>query len=108
MTYRLNRKSTLGLITIITTLTLTGCGSSSKESQLTWLKLWDAQYESKVKMIGVCYQQAGIASSTKQISTIQNEIVNECELTYITEVAEKDGISMDRELIKNNIIQLKF
>lgn len=108
MTYRLNRKTTLGLITIITALTLTGCGSSSKESQLTWLNLWDAQYESKAKMINVCYQQAGITRRTKKISTIQNDIVNECELTYITEMAKKDGISMDRELIKNNIFQLKF
>jgi hypothetical protein len=38
----------------------------------------------------------------------QNAMANECELNYITAAAAKDGITLDKEIIENSILKLKF
>jgi len=101
----LTNKIKLTLMAVAVTLTLTGCGSSTQEEQLTWLNGWDNQYEAKMRMMSVCYKEAGIHKGTKRISTSQNEIVNKCEFAYITEQADNDGITLDMELLKNNVVQ---
>jgi len=108
MRYRIRQQVKLALITIITTLMLTGCGASSDEEQSTWLALWNARYESKIKMLNACFKEAGISLQAKQMSPEQNAMANECELNYITAAAAKDGITLDREMIENSILQLKF
>lgn len=108
MLYHLNKKAKLSLVAMITTLTLTGCGSSSEENQLVWLHLWDVRYESKMEMISVCHQQAGITQNTKRISRSQNDMLNECELSYIAKIAVKDGVILERRMIENNILQVQF
>jgi ribosome modulation factor len=97
-----------GLVVMMTAIILTGCGSSSEEEQSTWLEGWNARYESKIKMLNACFKEAGISLKEKQMSPEQHNMTNECELNYITAAAEKDGITLDRELIENSILQLKF
>jgi Tfp pilus assembly protein PilP len=104
----IKQKVKLSLIAVITTLMLAGCGSSSKEEQSNWLELWNARYESKIKMLNACFKEAGISLQAKQMTPEQNAMANECELNYITAAAAKDGITLDKEIIENSILQLKF
>ena len=108
MRNRIRQQVKLTLIAVITTLMLTGCGASSDEEQSSWLELWNARYESKIKMLNACFKEAGISLQAKQMSPEQNAMANECELNYITAAAAKDGITLDREMIENSILQLKF
>jgi hypothetical protein len=97
-----------GVVFGLSALVLVGCGGSSEEEQMTWLNEWNSSgnYKAKLKVLRVCFENVGIRSMTQEMSDSQNEAVNECELDYITDLAEKDDISLDRELLANNIIQL--
>lgn len=108
MKKRLNKNIKAGLMMVIAATALTGCGSSSEEEQLTWIATWDSMnnYEEKIKMLNVCFKEAGVKSMTKEMSNKQQKIVNECELSYITDKAEDDGVSLDRETLAANILQL--
>lgn len=86
-------------------LTLSGCGSSTQEQQLAWLNTWEGQYEGKMKMLNVCYKEAGVHKGTKRISKSQKKVIHECEFAYITEQADNDGISLDMETLENNVMQ---
>lgn len=101
-----NKKTKLALIAGVVALTLTGCGSSSQEEQLTWIANWKHNTEERMKMLNVCAKEAGIRKIFQSTSKQQNEIFNACEISYMTDVAEEDGISLESETIKNNIIQL--
>jgi hypothetical protein len=98
----------MGLIIAIVTTALTGCGSSTEEEQLTWLTTWNSMnnYDEKIKMLNVCFKEAGVKNMMKSMSKNQQKIVNECELSYITDKADDDGISLDREILAANILQL--
>ncbi len=102
----INKKIKLALITAVVAMTLTGCGSSSQEDQLNWIVKWKNNYEQNMKMLSVCFKEAGVRSMTQQLSKQQNKVINECEISYITEAAEDEGVSLDSETIQNNIIQL--
>lgn len=108
MQYHFNKYVKLGLLSAIITLMLTGCGASSKEEQSTWLELWNARYESKVKMLDACFKEAGVPLDAKQITSEQNSMSSECELNYITAAAKKDGITLDKKMIEDSIYQLRF
>ncbi len=103
----LNKKIKVGLMVGVVATALAGCGSSTQEEQIAWLNSWNSfdKHEEKLKMLSVCFKEAGVKSMTQQISKQQNEVVNECELSYISEMADKDGISLDRQTLKNNITQ---
>ncbi|WP_166371813.1 hypothetical protein [Psychromonas sp. SA13A] len=101
----LNNKCKLILSTGFVALMLTGCGSSTQEEQLTWLSGWDSQYEAKIEMVNVCYKEAGVHKGTKRISKSQQEVINKCEFAYITEQADNDGVSLELETLKNNVMQ---
>jgi hypothetical protein len=101
----LNNNIKLTLTAGVMALTLTGCGSSTQEEQLAWLSGWDGQYEAKMQMLNVCYKEAGVYKGTKRISKIQKQVIHECEFTYITEQADNDGISLEMETLKNNVMQ---
>ena len=103
----LKRKIKLALMTaIVTGAFLTGCGTSSQQEQFSWLAKWDISYDAKMRMFDDCFEQAGVNSIGEMMSVEQNEMVNECEVSYITAAAENEGISLDRATIENNIVQL--
>lgn len=85
-------------------LTLTGCGSSSQEEQHAWLSGWNNQYEAKMQMMNVCFKKTGV-NLNKRMSKQQEEDLHKCELAYMTEQADKDGVSLDMEFLKNNVMQ---
>ncbi|PKH57297.1 hypothetical protein CXF83_02750 [Shewanella sp. Choline-02u-19] len=93
-----------GLAAII----LVGCGSSAEEDQLAWIQDWNSSgdFQQKMKMMNTCFKEAGVRSLTKSMTSEQSDIVNACELSYIIERAEDDDISLDRELLAANILQL--
>jgi hypothetical protein len=105
MKKHLNNNIKLTIFAGFVALTLTGCGSSTQEEQLTWLSGWDDQYEAKMQMLNVCYKDAGVHRGTKRISKSQKEVIHECEFTYITEQADNDGVSLEMETLKNNVMQ---
>ncbi|MGX9463006.1 hypothetical protein ACWXWU_17475 [Shewanella sp. A14] len=97
-----------GVILGLSSLMLVGCGSSSEDEQLAWIQNWNTSinYKVKMKMLNTCFNVAGVKSKTKQMTDSQIEMLNECELDYIIELAEKDDIGLDRELLANHILQL--
>ena len=105
MKKRLNKNIKVALIMATLATALTGCGSSSEEEQLTWLTTWNDNYERKIKMLNVCFKKASVKMN-KNMSKKQQAIVNECKFSYITEKADDDGVSLDREILQANILQL--
>ncbi|WP_350433340.1 hypothetical protein ABIS04_09615 [Shewanella sp. H8] len=97
-----------GVIFGLSALVLVGCGSSSEEDQLTWINNWNnsLDIEAKMKMLNTCFKVAGVKRNTKQMTDSQNDTMNECELDYVMELAEKDDISLDRDLLAANTLQL--
>ncbi|MDO6639349.1 MULTISPECIES: hypothetical protein [unclassified Shewanella] len=92
----------------LSAMVLVGCGSSSEEDQLVWIQNWNnsLNVEAKMKMLNTCFKEAGVKSMTMEMTDAQNQIVNQCELDYVIELAEKDGINLDRELLAANTLQL--
>ena len=92
----------------LSALVLVGCGGSSEEDQLTWINNWNnsLNFEAKMAMLNTCFKVAGVKSNTKQMTDSQNDTMNECELDYVMELAEKDDISLDRDLLAANTLQL--
>ncbi|PMG27414.1 hypothetical protein BCU94_18945 [Shewanella sp. 10N.286.52.C2] len=92
----------------LSAMVLVGCGSSSEEDQLVWIQNWNnsLNVEAKMKMLNTCFKEAGVKSMTMEMTDAQNQIVNQCELDYVIELAEKDDINLDRELLAANTLQL--
>jgi len=100
-----NKKIKLVLTSAVIALFLTGCGSSTEEEQLAWIGMWNSQYEAKLKMLNVCYKEAGVHTGTKRMSKNQKKVVHECEFDYMIDQADDDGVSLELELLKDNVIQ---
>ncbi|RTR38640.1 hypothetical protein EKG38_10695 [Shewanella canadensis] len=92
----------------LSALVLVGCGNSSEDDQLAWIKSWNnsLNFEAKMKMLNGCFKVAGVNSKTMQMTAAQSEIMNQCELDYVMELAEKDDIKLDRDLLAANTLQL--
>jgi hypothetical protein len=92
----------------LSAMVLVGCGSSSEEDQLAWIQNWNnsLNFEAKMKMLNTCFKVAGVKSKTMQMTATQSEIMNQCELDYVMELAEKDDINLDRDLLAANTLQL--
>ena len=87
-------------------LVLTGCGSSSEEDQLAWMQNWNsfANYEQKLALINTCFEQAGIKNMMEEMSSSQSKMFDECELEFIEILAENEGVTLDQDVIKANLI----
>lgn len=105
LSQNINKSIKLTLSAAFVALTLTGCGSSTQEQQLAWLNGWNGEFEAKMQMLNVCYKEAGVHTGTKRISKSQKKVIHACEFSYITEQADNDGISLDIETLKNNVMQ---
>lgn len=107
---KLNTKNNIksGALLGLAAIALVGCGNSAEEDQLAWIQHWNSSgdYENKMKMMNICFKEAGVRDLTKSMSSEQNDTVNACQLSYIIEQAEDDDISLDRELLAANIFQL--
>jgi len=92
----------------LSAMVLVGCGSSSEEDQLAWIQNWNnsLNFEAKMKMLNTCFKVAGVKSKTMQMTATQSETMNQCELDYVMELAEKDDINLDRDLLAANTLQL--
>ncbi|NKF49042.1 hypothetical protein G3R49_00435 [Shewanella sp. WXL01] len=97
-----------GLLVALTSAMLVGCGGSSEEEQLTWINEWNHSFDvdMKMKMLNTCFKKAGVKGLMDQMSEKQNDIYNECQLDYMIELAEKDDVSLDRDLLAANILQM--
>lgn len=103
MKKRLNKNIKAGLMMVIAATALTGCGSSTDEEQLTWINTWKDNIDGITTMYNSCLKEANVRGNS--ISKQQKEIMNECEFSYITEKADDDGVSLDREILAANILQ---
>lgn len=103
MKKRLNKNIKAGLMMAIVATALTGCGSSTDEEQLKWINTWKDNIDGITTMYNSCLKEANVRGN--RISKQQKKIMNECEFSYITDKADDDGVSLDRETLEANILQ---
>ncbi|MEZ9542698.1 hypothetical protein AB4209_12165 [Vibrio sp. 10N.286.48.C11] len=105
----------LTLVCGLTSLFLTGCGSSTEEEQIAWINQWEsstqygeANHRKALESIKTCYKGAGVKSITSMMTDSQNKEFTECRLDFVKSQADEDGITLEDEIIISNMYEFQF